>query len=207
MWQKKLAAARTNSSPKPFPVVGKNAFFLKALGKTLQQHIMGFAACRGQTIVHPQSIFPGNHQSGFAQIGQVPGGRGLRDIQYGNKMADAQFSTLKQIENPQPSSVGQCAKNRLRLGLGSLGLHIRLHEYIGCPPSGQELELGKRQSRSGRAQGNALAKGEDFEKKENQLFGDGGFEKNVARVEAIEKTLGIYDLALFTPLLPMDTPL
>ena len=43
------------------------------------------------------------------------------------------------------------------------------------------------------------ALGEDFEKKENQLFGDGGFEKNVARVEAIEKTLGIYDLAQFTP--------
>ncbi|MGA2257529.1 MAG: hemerythrin domain-containing protein [Thermoguttaceae bacterium] len=43
------------------------------------------------------------------------------------------------------------------------------------------------------------ALGEDFEKKENQLFGDGGFEKNVAQVEAIEKTLGIYDLAQFTP--------
>jgi len=43
------------------------------------------------------------------------------------------------------------------------------------------------------------ALGEDFEKKENQLFGDGGFEKNVARVEAIEKSLGIYDLARFTP--------
>ena len=43
------------------------------------------------------------------------------------------------------------------------------------------------------------ALGEDFEKKENQLFGEGGFEKNVARVEVIEKTLGIYDLAQFTP--------
>ncbi len=43
------------------------------------------------------------------------------------------------------------------------------------------------------------ALGEDFEKKENQLFGDEGFEKNVARVEAIEKTLGIYDLSQFTP--------
>jgi hemerythrin-like domain-containing protein len=43
------------------------------------------------------------------------------------------------------------------------------------------------------------ALGEDFEKKENQLFGDGGFEKNVAKVEAIEKTLGIYDLGQFTP--------
>jgi hemerythrin-like domain-containing protein len=43
------------------------------------------------------------------------------------------------------------------------------------------------------------ALGEDFEKKENQLFGGDGFEKNVARVEAIEKTLGIYNLAQFTP--------
>lgn len=43
------------------------------------------------------------------------------------------------------------------------------------------------------------ALGEEFEKKENQLFGAGGFEKNVARVEAIEKTLEIYDLAQFTP--------
>jgi hemerythrin-like domain-containing protein len=43
------------------------------------------------------------------------------------------------------------------------------------------------------------ALGEDFEKKENQLFGGDGFEKNVARVEAIEKTLGIFDLAQFTP--------
>ena len=43
------------------------------------------------------------------------------------------------------------------------------------------------------------ALGEDFEKKENQIFGEGGFEKNVDRVAAIEKTLGIYDLAQFTP--------
>jgi len=43
------------------------------------------------------------------------------------------------------------------------------------------------------------ALGEDFEKKEHQLFGEGGFEKMVDRVAGIEKTLGIYDLAQFTP--------
>jgi hemerythrin-like domain-containing protein len=43
------------------------------------------------------------------------------------------------------------------------------------------------------------ALGEDFEKKEHQLFGEGGFEKMVDRVATIEKTLGIYDLAQFTP--------
>ncbi len=43
------------------------------------------------------------------------------------------------------------------------------------------------------------ALGENFEKKEHQLFGQDGFEKMVDRVAGIEKTLGIYDLAQFTP--------
>jgi hemerythrin-like domain-containing protein len=41
--------------------------------------------------------------------------------------------------------------------------------------------------------------GEDFEKKENELFGDEGFEKMVDKVAGIEKKLGIYDLTQFTP--------
>jgi hemerythrin-like domain-containing protein len=38
-----------------------------------------------------------------------------------------------------------------------------------------------------------------FEKKENELFGEQGFEKTVDRIASIEKELGIYDLARFTP--------
>jgi len=41
--------------------------------------------------------------------------------------------------------------------------------------------------------------GEDFEKKEHQLFGEDGFEKNVDEVAGLENVLGIYDLAQFTP--------
>lgn len=41
--------------------------------------------------------------------------------------------------------------------------------------------------------------GEDFEKKEHELFGEDGFEKMVDKVAGIEKKLGIYDLAQFTP--------
>ncbi|MDB5388782.1 MAG: hypothetical protein JWM11_4428 [Planctomycetaceae bacterium] len=40
--------------------------------------------------------------------------------------------------------------------------------------------------------------GEQFEEQEHQLFGEEGFEKTVDQVAAIEKQLGIYDLALFT---------
>jgi hypothetical protein len=43
------------------------------------------------------------------------------------------------------------------------------------------------------------ALGDEFEKKEQELFGKDGFEKNVATVEQLEKELGIYDLAQFTP--------
>lgn len=41
--------------------------------------------------------------------------------------------------------------------------------------------------------------GEDFEKKENELFGADGFEKMVDKVAGIEKRFGIYELAQFTP--------
>src|SRR6184192_2836467 len=41
--------------------------------------------------------------------------------------------------------------------------------------------------------------GEDFEKKEHELFGEDGFEKMVDKVAGIEKKLGVYDLAQFTP--------
>jgi hemerythrin-like domain-containing protein len=43
------------------------------------------------------------------------------------------------------------------------------------------------------------ALGEDFEAKEHELFGEDGFEKMVDRVAKIEKALGLYDLAQFTP--------
>jgi hemerythrin-like domain-containing protein len=41
--------------------------------------------------------------------------------------------------------------------------------------------------------------GEDFEKKEDELFGEDGFFKIVDRVGSIEKKFGIYELAQFTP--------
>lgn len=41
--------------------------------------------------------------------------------------------------------------------------------------------------------------GEEFEKKEHQLFGEEGFEKNVELVAGLERKLGIYDLSQFTP--------
>jgi hypothetical protein len=41
--------------------------------------------------------------------------------------------------------------------------------------------------------------GEQFEKIERQTFGGDGFDIYVEKVAAVEKQLGIYDLAQFTP--------
>ena len=41
--------------------------------------------------------------------------------------------------------------------------------------------------------------GDDFEKKEDELFGEEGFFRVVDQVAGLEKKLGIYDLAQFTP--------
>lgn len=43
------------------------------------------------------------------------------------------------------------------------------------------------------------ALGDEFEKKEDELFGEEGFFKVVDQVAQLEKKLGIYDLAQFTP--------
>jgi hemerythrin-like domain-containing protein len=43
------------------------------------------------------------------------------------------------------------------------------------------------------------ALGEDFERREHRVFGEDGFEHAVAEVDAIEKSLGIEELAHFTP--------
>jgi hypothetical protein len=43
------------------------------------------------------------------------------------------------------------------------------------------------------------AMAEDFERKEHQLFGADGFEMMVQRVAGLEQSIGINDLAQFTP--------
>lgn len=41
--------------------------------------------------------------------------------------------------------------------------------------------------------------GDEFEKREHQLFGKEGFQAMVDKVAGLERTAGLYDLAQFTP--------
>ena len=44
-----------------------------------------------------------------------------------------------------------------------------------------------------------MALGEEFEDQANFVLGEGGFERNIELVADLEKSLGIHDLAQFTP--------
>lgn len=48
--------------------------------------------------------------------------------------------------------------------------------------------------------------GEEFEKKEDALFGEDGFGKMVDQVASLEKKLGVYELAQFTPTIGLTAP-
>lgn len=48
-----------------------------------------------------------------------------------------------------------------------------------------------------------LTIGEKFKKREAEIFGKDGFEAELAKVEKVEKQLGIYDMAKLTPAMPM----
>jgi hypothetical protein len=72
---------------------------------------MGRAAGGGQAVVHPQTFLPSNDQPSFAKVDQMPRHGGLRAVQYGDNMANADLAAPEQIENPQPGSVGDGPKN------------------------------------------------------------------------------------------------
>jgi hemerythrin-like domain-containing protein len=98
------------------------------------------------------------------------------------------------IERTGPVSGQRAASDREKL-LRALRLFVRmyrphearedtvlfpaLHEIVS-PPEYEEL-------------------GERFETREHQLFGEDGFEKIVDEIAGLEKKVGLYDLARFTP--------
>jgi hemerythrin-like domain-containing protein len=105
----------------------------------------------------------------------------------GRRLTDTtlKFSTSKALKNPQER---RNLAESLRLFIRMYNPHEAREDTV-LFPAFRELVSSNEY--------NAL--GEDFEKREHALFGDNGFEAMVARVAAIEKTLGIFNLAQFTP--------
>ena len=75
--------------------------------------------------------------------------------------------------------------------------HARLYRYVS--PACGAGDTGALPKLRGLVTANEYdAMAEDFEKKEHALFRKDSFDKIVHRVEAIERTLGIWDLNQFT---------
>lgn len=111
----------------------------------------------------------------------------LQQHQAGRKLTD---TTLALLQNGMPPE----ASNRRKLA-DSLHRFIRMY----APHEAREdtvLFPGLHQIIS---TSEYLEMGEAFEQKERELFGENGFERMVDKVAGIEKKLGLYDLAQFTP--------
>jgi hemerythrin-like domain-containing protein len=105
----------------------------------------------------------------------------------GRRLTDAtlRLSTLQAIRNP----------SERRLLTDSLKAFVRMYN----PHEAREDTILFPAFRKIVTRNEYDALGEQFEDKEHELFGADGFEKMVDRVAGIEKKLGIYDLAQFTP--------
>jgi hemerythrin-like domain-containing protein len=105
----------------------------------------------------------------------------------GRRLTDTtlKLSTLKTFKNPQEQ---QNLTESLRLFVRMYNPHEAREDTVLFPAFRKLVSADE-----------YGALGEDFEKREHVLFGDNGFEDMADRVAAIEKTLGIFDLAQFTP--------
>ena len=111
----------------------------------------------------------------------------LQQHQGGRKVTDVtmQFATNQALKN---SDERRKLVDSLRQFIRMYNPHEAREDTILFPEFGKIVSKNEYDSL-----------GEDFEKKEHELFGKDGFEKMVDKVAGIEKNLAIYDLAQFTP--------
>jgi hemerythrin-like domain-containing protein len=107
--------------------------------------------------------------------------------QAGRRLTDeiTRLATLGQLKDPRSAAM---LKDTLRQFIRMYNPHEAREDTVLFP-----------QLRSLVSKEEFAALGDEFEKKEHDLFGEDGFEQMVDRVAAIEKTLGIYELDGFTP--------
>ena len=104
--------------------------------------------------MHPSSLPPRRHHSGFSQVGQVAGDLWLADAQDLHKIANANFPVGDEIEQAQSRAIGQGAEEMIEgqwatpashqksiYGLtdmcnGAYCNHIRISVYIFLLPEG-----------------------------------------------------------------------
>ncbi|WP_256445457.1 hemerythrin domain-containing protein [Pyxidicoccus parkwayensis] len=95
------------------------------------------------------------------------------------------LATPESLSNP--GSVASLTRT-LRLFIRMYGPHAAREDTILFPALRQVVSAHEYD-----------ALGEDFERKEHELFGASGFEGVVEEVATLEKALGIYELSSFTP--------
>ena len=90
---------------------------------------------RRQAVEAPHAVLAGLDQAGAAQVTQVAGHGGLRELERLDDVADARLPGPEEVEEPQTRLVREGAEH----GIGVDGLHER---SIRCP-SQEEVDMGE----------------------------------------------------------------
>ncbi len=87
------------------------------------------------------------HQLGPAQNLQVPGDRGLRQVQHSLQVGDEEWGRRQAVEDPEPGGL----RDRQQQVRGGSGAHMRVNEYTprrmdgkGVIPSGARDQRRRR---------------------------------------------------------------
>jgi hypothetical protein len=94
---------------------------------------------RRELIEIPGPLLAYFHQASAAQVREMPRNRWLREFQYFNEIADAQFARLDDIQDPQANGVGERAKHQINMRFRSRR-HIRvceLHQTVAVRSTGR----------------------------------------------------------------------
>jgi hypothetical protein len=107
--------------------------FAEALGEAFQQLSVERRLGGSKGVVAPEARLADHDEVGLTQVGQMPRDAWLRGLQDLDDVADAEFSTLQDVEYPQPSSVGKCSEHQIdaveHFGLCRFG-HIKSWKLV-----------------------------------------------------------------------------
>jgi hypothetical protein len=116
--------------PQSLVIAKKLRHVLRAIHQAIEKLLMKLASGGGELVIAPFALFACEHKARLAEIGQVSGCFGLRNVQHFDDVAHTQFPTPEHVENAQPGTIREGPEHSVN-AMADSGFHIRLGKYIG----------------------------------------------------------------------------
>lgn len=111
-------ARLTASSRRAFHIASEFGNVAKTFFQAFDQAAVKRRSCGSEPIIGPEALLSFHYQTGSEQVGQMAGSFGLRHTCDGHDIADAHFAFQKQVQDAQPSAVGESAEHEIESWFG-----------------------------------------------------------------------------------------